>query len=491
MSKKSISYVVIRGKVIDTDLVEFGGRGSDIDFLAPDPHKIVDQFPLGSPTKLDDLYQLTFDEILDYLEELGKHLDFSKNEYMQEACELSCATSPQTPPLVRGFYTAMPAMFDRRRIKRWLEASIPIPYLEGWVYTEIEGTVFAIRAYGARALHIIAGNGPALGALTLMRSAVTRSDTIIKVPSNDPFTTGAIARTMCDFAPDHPITKHFSVGYWKGGDEAFEKQLYQPHHIEKIIAWGGLASVRHVTQYIQPGLELISLDPKRSASVVGADALKSEALLRETARRIAADVGTLNQTACTSCRIVYVMSGTDEGGLEKLSRLGRMVYDGIMSLPGDISTKPKRYDPVLKAHVDALRLDDEWFEVIGGEEGEGAVIISHTAEAVDFVASLADRTVNLVPVDTLDEVLDAVDSYTQTVGVFPDDLMPILRHKMALWGGQRFVSLGYAFCGPGFIGPQDGMEPLRRMCKWIVCEGASKTLKPIWERREGESEFVA
>lgn len=491
MSKQPVSYAVIRGKVYDANLIEFGGRGGDITFRAPDPHTIIEHLPLGSPSKLDDLYQLKFDDILDYLEELGQRLVLEKNEYMQEACELSYLTAPATPPIVKGFYQHMPAMFDRKRITRWCEMSVGIPYLEGWVETPINGSRVSIRAYGARGLHIVAGNGPVLGALTLIRSAVTRSDTIIKVPSNDPFTTGAIARTMCDFAPDHPITKHLAVAYWRGGDEAFEKQLYQPHHIEKIIAWGGFASVKHVTKYIQPGLELISLDPKRSASIVGADALESEALLRETAMRIATDVGTGNQTACSSCRVVYVMSGTDQAGLEKINELGRLVYEGLMKLPADLSTKPKRYDPALKSSIDALRLDDQWFQVVGGQQGEGAVIVSQLAEPVNFVEALADRTVNLVPVDTLDEVLGAVDAYTQTVGVFPDDLMPLVRHKAALHGGQRFVSLGYAFNGPGLVGPQDGIEPLRRMCKWIVSEQPTAALKPLWEMSEGEAAMVA
>jgi hypothetical protein len=491
MKTKPISYAVIRGKVYDSDLVEFGGRGGDISFYAPDPHKLIDKLPVGSPSKLDDLYQLKLDDILDYLEELGKLLELSKNAYMQEACELSYLTAPITPQIVRGFYTHMPAMFNRARIRRWCDLSVGIPYLEGWVDTPINGSVISVRAYGARGLHIVAGNGPVIGALTLIRSAVTRSDTIIKVPSNDPFTTAAIARTMCDFAPDHPVTKHLAVAYWRGGDEAFEKKLYQPHNIEKIVAWGGLASVKHVTQYIQPGLELISLDPKRSASVVGADALKNEALLREAALRIAADVGAVNQTACSSCRVVYVMSGTDQAGIDRLSRLGKLVYEGMMELPADLSTKPKKYDPQLKANIDALRLDDDWYEVIGGRDGEGAVIVSHAAEPVNFVESLADRTVNLVPVDTLDEILGAVDSYTQTVGVFPDSLMPLVRHKMALHGGQRFVSLGYAFNGPGLVGPQDGIEPLRRMCKWIVAEQPGSALKPLWERVAGEAALVA
>lgn len=493
MSDKPISYAVIRGEVIDSDLVEFGGRGSDLAFYAPDPNKVIDRLPLGSAGKMEDLYALSFDEVLDYLEDLGRHLDINQNVYLQEAREHTYRTSPLTPPIVDQFFSTFPLMFNRERILVWVENSVGRRYLEGWVDKEISGTTVSIRAYGSRALHIVAGNGPVIGALSLLRGAVTRSDTIIKVPSNDPFTTAAIARTMCEVAPDHPITKHFSVAYWRGGDEAIEKALYQPHNIEKIIAWGGFASVKHVTKYIQPGLELISLDPKRSASVVGAAALQSDALIEETAQRIAADVGVVNQTACSSCRTVYVLSGTDDAGLETLSRLGRLVYDAIMKLPGDISTRPKAYSPELKSNLDALRLSEDFYEVIGGEDGEGAVIVSRTPEPVDFSDYLADRTVNLIPIDTIDEFLDAIDSYTQTIGVFPDDLLPLVRHKGALYGGQRFASLGFSMSGPGLVGPQDGIEPVRRMCKWIVSEqpGPAALANPVWKRKEGETSMVA
>jgi len=488
---RPVSYAVIRGKVIDTDLIEFGGRGGDITFLAPDPHRIVDQLALGNPTKMADLYELSFDQILDYLGELGSRLEVGRNDYLREAREMSYATAPTTVPIMKAFFEHMPAMFDPRRIRDMCEFNIGIPYLEGWVQKSINGSNVGIRAYGSRALHIVAGNGPVLGALTILRGAVTRGDTIIKVPSNDPFTTGAIARTMVDMAPDHPITRHVAVAYWRGGDQVVESKLYQPHSIEKIVAWGGFASVRHVTQYIQPGLELISLDPKRSASIVGGEALENDLIMQECASRIATDVGANNQTACANCRMVYVVCGTDELGVEKLKRLGRKVYDAMLKLPSDLSTKPKRYDPDLKSKVDTLRLSEDWYTVIGGTEGEGAVIVSHTADRVDFYEYLADRTVNLVPVDTLDEVLDVIDAYTQTVGIFPESLRERVRHLGALCGGQRFVSLGYAFNGPGLVGPQDGIEPLRRMCKWIISEEPLPGRKPFWECAEGEVSMVA
>src|SRR5690606_19070361 len=176
----------------------------------------------------------------------------------------------------------------------------------------------------------------------------------------------AIARTMIEMAPDHPLTQHVSVAYWKGGDEAFEEKLYRPENIEKIVAWGGFAAMKHVTKYIQPGLELISLDPKRSASIIGGETFESEASMREAALRLATDIGASNQNACVNARAVYVQCGTDEKALAALHRFGEYVYEAMTTqLPNSLSTKPKHYNPQLREYVNSLRLDDEWFKVIG------------------------------------------------------------------------------------------------------------------------------
>ena len=311
---------------------------------------------------------------------------------------------------------------------------------------------------------------------------VLRSDAIIKAPSNDPFTALAIARTMVEMAPDHPLTKHLSVAYWKGGDQAFEERLYQPQNLEKIVAWGGFNSMKHVTRYIQPGLELISLDPKRSASILGKGTFDSEETMREAAVRLASDIGALNQKACVCARVVYVQSGTDEAGLANLNKFGGYVYDAMQTLPNTLSTMPKRYDQGLKAEVDALRLDDEWYKVIGGMDGEGAVICSQLPESVSFATKLDDRTANLVPVDDLHEMMGAVDAYTQTVGVYPESIKEDLKDILPLYGAQRIVSLGYA-AGLKWAGPQDSIEPLRRMGKWIVNQIASPEMTPApWLR---------
>jgi acyl-CoA reductase LuxC len=252
--------------------------------------------------------------------------------------------------------------------------------------------------------------------------------------------------------------------------------------VEKIVAWGGFASVKHVTRYIQPGLELISLDPKRSASIIGPDAFESEASMRDAAVRLATDIGATNQNGCVNARVIYAMSGTDDHGLSQANKLGQYVYEAMLALPTCVSTKPKRYDRALKENVDAIRLDGDWYNVIGGRDDEGAIIVSQVPEPVAFSTALNDRTANIVPVDELSEVLGAVNSWTQTVGIYPEGLKEDLKDVIPLYGAQRLVSLGYAAASAGTnAGRQDAIEPMRRMGKWIVNEVSSPDrVPPLW-----------
>ena len=98
----------------------------------------------------------------------------------------------------------------------------------------------------------------------------------------------------------------------------------------------------------QPGLELISLDPKTSISVVGPEALDDEQQMKEAAYRLAIDVGGANQAGCSSSRVVYVLTGSHQDGVERVSELGRLVYQSIMDLPPTFSTMPKSYDKELE-----------------------------------------------------------------------------------------------------------------------------------------------
>jgi hypothetical protein len=276
----------------------------------------------------------------------------------------------------------------------------------------------------------------------------------------------AIARTLAEFAPDHPITRHLSVVYWKGGNDEIESAVYQPRNVEKIIAWGGFASIKHISKYLQPGIDLITLDPKLSSTIIGREAFDSEATMGLVAKRLANDVGAYNQEACVNARVVYIETGLDAKGLALANRFGEMLYQAVQSLPRFISGPAKALDQGLDDEIRSLKLTSEDFKVIGGAL-EGGVIVSQIDEPVEFSRILANRVANLVPVDSLETPIRAVTAYTQTIGIYPESLKALVRDRLAFHGAQRLVSLGYA-ANMEFSGPQDAIEPLRRMCKWIV-----------------------
>jgi hypothetical protein len=313
-------------------------------------------------------------------------------------------------------------------------------------------------------------------ALGVIRNAIIRSDAIFKTPSNDPITAAAIARTMVAMAPDHPVTRHLTVAYWKGGDAAVEAHIYRPDRIEKIIAWGGFASITHISGYIQPGIDLITMDPKLSSSIIGREAFDNDSALQAVAERAALDIGYFNQQACANARVVYIESGSDAAGIQRANRFGERLFKAIQSLPPHCSG-PAPIDPDLAEELQSLKMVSPDHKVFGGGP-HGAVIVSQTSDPVDFAQILNNRVTNLVPVDDLEIPIESVTAYTQTIGIYPDSVKAEIRDRLVFNGAQRVVSLGYA-CKAAMAGPHDGMEPLRRMCKWISDETSDPGVVPL------------
>ncbi len=470
--------LIIRGRIIEDRDLEFGGRRGGVAFSTADVKKHLGELPLSTPSRLAELHAMPFEEILDYLDELGELLDLGKNRFLQEAFELSTLTSGLSVDVIRHFYSTIGGLYRREAVREHAENTIGIKYLDGWVERRMaSGCVAHIRAFGVRSVHVLAGNVPVPSAMGVIRNAITRSDAIFKTPSNDPITAAAIARTMIAMAPEHPITRHLTVAYWKGGDRQVEETLYRPDHIDKIVAWGGEASMTHITKYIQPGIDLVAMDPKLSSSIIGREAFVDEATMREVAARLAIDVGYLNQQACASARVVYIQTGTDAAGIAQANRFGRLLYDAILALPPHASGPASRLPPSLAEELQSLRVMSEEHKVYGGGP-EGAIIVSQTEEPVDFAASLTDRVANLVPFEDLDTPIRSVNSYTQTIGIYPDALKESIRDRLVFNGAQRLTSLGYMLKA-AMAGPHDGIEPVRRMCKWIIDESNDPRRVPL------------
>lgn len=470
--------LIIRGKVIEDNLITFDGRRGEI-FETPDVKKYISEIVLRNPSEMLDMYDLSFTEVADYIDGLRDYMTMKENPYVLQSYETSCKNSGLTPAMLRHQYeVGIPHMLNRDNVLEIAEHKVGMKYFDDWVpHKRRDGRIVHIRPFGARTVHVNAGNSPLIAVQTLLRNAITRGDAIVKSPSNDPMIAAAIGLAMIKMAPDHPLTKHYSVAYWKGGNEEFEQQLYRPNNIEKIVAWGGFASMKHITKYLQPGIELVAMDPKLSGSIVGADALKTDDDLKDVARRLAADIGKINQEGCVNARVVYVQSGTDEEGLKKLNKLGEYTYQAIQDLPENLSDEHPSFSKDLRYEINALR-HNEWYKVIGAKGDEGAIIVSQINEPVDFEDRLSCRVGNLVPIDDIEEAIAKVTIHTQTIGVYPESLKKQIRTRLAFHGGQRLVTLGHAI-DTSMANPHDAIEPLRRMCRWVIDEEYGADFKNV------------
>jgi hypothetical protein len=472
--------IIARGRIIEPgdDAVEFRGRGG-ASFRAPDPHKHVHELVLGNPVLLRDLHDTPVREIVDFLAEAGRRLRLEDNTYLQESFSLALRAGGLDEPILRGVYEDLPRMFEPQSLTALVDRTIGIEYLDGWAPAPAPNEHVRVRAVGTRQLHITAGNVPVVAALTIVRAALTKSDCLIKSPSNDPLTANAIARTLIEIDASHPVTRHIAVAYWKGGDEFMDSQIVRSSRIDRITAWGGMSSVKHIQKFLTPGIDLTALNPKHSMSVLGREALASEAAMAEAALGVAVLSGFYNQTACVNTRVVYVESEADEGSLERVVELGRRIVAAYKRLPPVMSTPAASPNVDLEAELEAASLEDDFYHVEGNTMG-GAVVISRFPERVDFYDRLNSRVVNIVPVPDLLEVVKWCDDTTQTVGVYPESLRTRLLDALSLAGVQRVVPLRGAdpiqifheinTLPPGM--PHDGIEPMRRGVRWVIDQRA-------------------
>src|SRR5260370_15537632 len=82
---------LIRGRLHNEDLIEFGARDGQTSFRAPDPQRIGAALVLRDPRALSDLQSLPFEEIVEFLAAVGEKLSLHTTDHPKTAL---AATSP-------------------------------------------------------------------------------------------------------------------------------------------------------------------------------------------------------------------------------------------------------------------------------------------------------------------------------------------------------------------------------------------------------------
>jgi hypothetical protein len=445
----------VRGAVVEGDDIRHRSRDLGADFTTP----AIDLDALITPrSELPPLLDIKLSEIIDFLVEAGERLRLENNPYLQECLELIAATNPLPRRVVENLYREAPYFLSRHVLDSIVDSNFPSrDALDGWVErVDPHGSKLALRAFPPRMVHMLAGNAPSGCVASIAQGALVKAVNIFKMPSSDPFTTVAVLRTMAEIDPNHPVVRSMSAVYWQGGDTSIERTIYRPQYIDKIVAWGGGDAINNVIQYLGPGIQLISFDPKSSISMIGREAFASEASLAEVAERLAADTTVFNQEACLASRYALVEGEPEQIELLCAKLVGRLGVDRDFAsavappLPADVREEIE----VMNAMGDV--------KVWGDFAGRGLVILSD--RPVEFHPT--NKTSNVVMVASLDEAVRYVNVATQTVGVYPYERKAQLRDRLASAGAQRLCRLGTANAH-ALGSPHDAMYPLQRFVHWM------------------------
>jgi hypothetical protein len=422
-------------------------------------------------------FDLSTAEVIDFLVATGRALNLEDNRYLADALDHMARVHPAGRRILSACYGSLARAFDRDSLEFQVQNELGGPdVLDRWrVVEHPAGSLTdplasgrgrsAIRAMPPRLIHVMAGNGPQVAAMTIVRGALTKGVHVLKMASNDLFTATAILRTMADIEPDHPVVRSFSAVYWRGGDESVESALFRSQWFDKLVAWGGHSAMRSALRYLGPGFQLIAFDPKVSISLIGHEAFKSQAVLNEAVRLAAWDVTMLNQDGCACSRYQFIEASSTD--IDRYCAL--LSAELAMDTPLAAGVAPPPSSEI-RDHVDVLRYLEPEYRIWGSCDGRGLVIRSD--KPVDFHPD--GKTVNVIPVKSLSDAIQYVSSATQTVGVFPRERKTALRNGLASAGAQRVVTLGGA--GGLALGlPQDAMYPLHRFVLWAVDEDVAET----------------
>jgi Acyl-CoA reductase (LuxC) len=451
----------VRGKLVEGDAVRHTSRDLGVDFVTP----AIDLDAIITPRiEMPPLYDVKQSEIIDFLCEAGERMDVDKNPYLQEALEFVVATNPLPRRVIENLFKRARPLLTREALMGSLNANFhDLRYFDEWVdRTDARGNTAAMRIFPPRLIHMLAGNSPASCISSIAQGAMLKAINLLKMPSSDPFSCVAVLRTMADIDPEHPVVKSMSAIYWRGGDERIERALYRPQYFNRIVAWGGGSAIDNVIRYLQPGLQLVSFDPKTSISIIGPEAFADAETIAKVADAAAEDITTFNQEACLASRIQFVQGPRDgvEAFCAKLQE--RMGVDRTMGS----AVAPLPPADVIE-QVQMLQMMDDECKVWGRFDGRGVVIL--TEEPVDFHP--IGKVANVVHVERLEDAISYVNVATQTVGVYPEEAKAELRDRLANAGAQRVVRLGSAdkhVAGS----PHDAMFPLQRLVQWMSQENA-------------------
>jgi long-chain-fatty-acyl-CoA reductase len=315
-----------------------------------------------------------------------------------------------------------------------------------------------VRAYPrGKCLHVLAGNVPLSGVLSIVRALITKNVSVVKCSSRDVLTPVCLALSFLDVDPRHPVARALNVVHWPSTDAHIGANLAATADV--CCVWGSQDAVDWARRHARADAALIVFGPKRSMAMVGRDAD-----LKVAAHAIAHDVCGYDQGACFSTRTVFTELSPEHlvpALTDALDEYERLLPPGQSAFDGD-------------ARVSLLRLEEAYLDNdVHFRRGRSwTIVVGPPDRTADHPLR---RTLYIHPVAGLEEAYAYIDDSVQTVTMVPWSIQEQHRESIARRGCSRMAEAGLANVFRSGTA-HDGLYPLQHLVRLVAVDAPARDL---------------
>ncbi len=319
--------------------------------------------------------------------------------------------------------------------------------------------------------HWMAGNVQILGMFALVQCILTKNVNLIKVAAKDE---GVFASLMSAFEGLEYTTED---GVAVKGDDLVKTigVVYFSRHARKLgemmsksakvrIAWGGKEAVETVAGYPSAiDCETVVFGPKLSYAVVAKEALSSEQDAKKLARRVSVDVSIFDQAGCASPHNLYI----EKGGAVSPERFCEILAESFPKT--EIQIPKPAVSPEQVSAIHSIRgVYDFKGKVWGSSTMSWSILLSDDA-GCELCKPVYSRALMVHEVEIINQALDVIEDYIQTIGIEAPQEKAIEFAKIATKKGvARLPKIGRML---NFEMPWDGVFLIDRLVRWNTLFG--------------------
>lgn len=319
--------------------------------------------------------------------------------------------------------------------------------------------------------HWMAGNVQILGMFALVQCILTKNVNLIKVAARDG---GVFAMLLSAFEGLRYTTAN---GYEISGDDLVKTiaVVYFSRNASKLgenmskaakvrIAWGGKEAVETVASYPSTiDCETVIFGPKLSYAVIAKEELSSEQDAKKLARRVSVDVSVFDQAGCASPHNLYI----EKGGEVSPERFCEILADVFPKTEMQIP-KPTVSPEQISAIHSIRGVYDFKGKVWGSPSMSWSVLLDNESEC-HLCKPVYSRALMVHQVDHINQALDCIEDYIQTIGIAaPQEKAIEFATKASEKGVARCPMIGRML---NFEMPWDGVFLIDRLVRWNTLFG--------------------